>query len=327
MGPNFLSRVKPHFVLHRLLRLIGMILRLTVVVLGLGLGSQSAQAAENEPPSVTPVLQEGSLAPISWKPQFRRYGVVDGALTVLGGTALLVTRTIGPPEQGPRGGFGFDEEARDALRASSHSGRLFAADLSDVLLGLSVSYALLGDPLINATWLRGSPDVGRELFLLNTEVLALTLGVQQTVANAVGRERPYGRTCGTDELSDDDRHCSGSDRYRSFFSGHTAVPFAMAAATCTHHLYLPLSGSSSHAWIPCTTGFLAAALSGTMRIVADYHYASDVLVGAATGTAIGFSVPLFHYVTGTKPLSAEVSGYRFQISPTWGGLQISGKMP
>lgn len=325
MGPNFLARVKQSLVLRRLLRVNSQILLLFAIASVLCLASRTARADDST--SSKTVIREGSLSPVFWKPEYRRYTVVDGVATGAGITAFIVSRTIGPPENGPQGGIGFDEAARDALRASSYQGRLFAADLSDVLLGLSVSYALLGDPLVNATWLRQSSDAAEQIFLLNLEVLAVTLGVQETFANAIGRERPYGRTCGTDDLSEDDHHCTGSGRYRSMFSGHTAVPFSMAAATCTHHLYLPLSGGSSHAWIPCTTGFLAAAASGTMRIVADYHYASDVLIGAAVGTSLGFAIPLLHYTTGSAPLSTQVGAYRFHVTPTWGGLQIYGVMP
>ena len=270
---------------------------------------------------------EGSLSPVSWQPHYRRFGVVDGVLAGSGIVALVVSRAVGPTSDGPQGGLWFDDGVRNALRASSYSGRLFASDLSDVLLGLSVSYAIIGDPLINATWLRNSPDAGRELFLLNTEVLAVTLGVQQTVASVVGRERPYGRTCGTSELSEETSQCEGKDRYRSFFSGHTSVPFALAAATCTHHLYLPLSGTTRNAWIACASGFLVAGTTGLMRIVADYHYSTDVLAGALTGSAIGFGIPLLHYATGVRLPAAQVAGVHLQVAPMGAGLQIMGRMP
>jgi undecaprenyl-diphosphatase len=181
--------------------------------------------------------------------------------------------------------------------------------------------------LINATWLRRSSDVGRQLFLLNTEVLALTLGVQQTVANAVGRERAYGQTCGSEDLAEGTEQCEGQDRYRSFFSGHTSVPFALAAATCTHHIYLPLSGSTQNAWISCTSGFLVAGTAGLMRIVSDYHYSTDVIAGALAGSAIGFAVPLLHYTTGAQVPGVELGSMRVNVAPMGAGLQLYGVMP
>ena len=285
---------------------------------------RQAQTEFREPDSK---LNTGSLSPVVWAPHYRRFGWGDGILAGSGVVALVVSRALGPRSDGPQGGLWFDDGARDALRASGYSGRLFASDVSDVLLGLSVSYALIGDPLVNATWLRKSPDVGRQLFLLNTEVLTVTLGVQQTVSSIAGRERPYGQTCGSSDLSNETEQCEGRDRYRSFFSGHTGVPFAMAAATCTHHIYLPLSGTTQNAWIACASGFLVAGATGLMRIVADYHYSTDVLAGALTGSALGFGLPLLHYATGVRLPAAQVAGVRLQLAPMGVGLQILGQTP
>jgi membrane-associated phospholipid phosphatase len=46
-------------------------------------------------------------------------------------------------------------------------------------------------------------------------------------------------------------------------------------------------------------GFPVAALTGYLRIAGDKHYMSDVLTGAAVGSAIGYMVPRLHrHVTG-----------------------------
>jgi hypothetical protein len=235
----------------------------------------------------------GILPKVSWSRTYRKVGALDYVLTGVGATASVVTRVVGPPHDGPSGGVWFDEEVRDALRAPDYRGRLFAGDMSDVLLGVASSYGLFLDPLVNATWLRASPEVGKQIFWINAEVIAFTLGAQQATANGLGRERPYGRTCGTGELDEHTHLCAGNDRYRSYFSGHTSVPFSVAAATCVNHLYLPLSGG--RAWIPCSLGFATAAASGILRIVSDNHYATDVMTGVVVGTGVGLMVPLLHY--------------------------------
>ncbi len=226
-----------------------------------------------------------------------------------------------------------DDDVRDALRPPSYRQRLLAEDMSDVLLGATSTFALFGDPLVNAAWLRDSPDVGWQLFWINGEVMALTLGIQQGIANAIGRERPYGRVCGTSELDERSHHCEGNDRYRSYFSGHTSVPFSIAAATCVNHAYLPLSGGS--AWVPCTVGFLAATASGTLRIVSDNHYATDVITGVVVGTSIGLMVPLLHYATGIPTPRARMGNAEVVAVP-WvfsagrrpmAGFAISGILP
>src|SRR5690606_20567649 len=110
----------------------------------------------------------------------------------------------------------------------------------------------------------------------------LTQGIQQVASNAVGRDRPYGRNCPSDP-DEDDPHCAGRERYRSFISSHTSVPFSLAVATCMHHAHLPLSGRAA-TWGVCATGLTLAAATGTLRIVSDNHYATDVFIGAALGS-------------------------------------------
>jgi membrane-associated phospholipid phosphatase len=179
-----------------------------------------------------------------------------------------------------------------------------------LFLGFAV-HSLLVDPLINAWWLRNSPETAFQIGVMNAEVLSLTLGTQQFVANTVGRERPFGSTC--TGAADDPGDCADQDRYRSFFSGHTASPFALASATCVHHLTLRLSGDFGG--LTCALEFAAAAATGALRIVADKHYATDVLAGAAAGTLIGLAVPLLHYHTGVKPLMAQAGEVRALVSP------------
>lgn len=82
------------------------------------------------------------------------------------------------------------------------------------------------------------------------------------------------------------------DENTSFFSGHTALAFTMAAASGT---VASIRGyeSAPFLWIG---GGLIAATTGYLRIAGDAHYLTDVLVGALFGTGIGIAVPLlFHY--------------------------------
>jgi membrane-associated phospholipid phosphatase len=275
----------------------------------------------------------GLLQPVTWEPHYREVGPVDYSLTVAFGTLSVVSRLVGPGTSGPTGSGAFDESVRDSIRGLGFRRRLVAEDISDVLLGFSSSYALFGDPLVNAAWLRDSPEVGYQIGWINAEVIAVTLGIQQFTANLVGRERPYGRTCGTGILDERTHRCEGGDRYRSFFSGHTSVPFSVAAATCVHHAYLPLS--DGHTWVPCTLGFLTAAASGTLRIVSDNHYASDVLTGIAVGTTIGLTIPLLHYATGVSAPTTSFGESTWTLVPNFAygygrpqlGFTIMGRLP
>lgn len=250
-------------------------------------------------------LVPGVLPPVTYPETALRYGIPDFVLTALGGGAALASALVGPDrENGPRGGIWFDEDVRNALRPADFDTQLAFRDASDVLFGLSLAEAFIGDALIHATWLRKSPDVGQQMALIDAEVFALAFGAAQLTANVVSRERPYGRTCGTAELDERSAQCTTNDRYLSHFSGHATVTFAMAAVTCAHHQALHLSGQ--RAWIPCLTGFTAASATAVFRIVSDMHYATDVLMGAAVGTLIGFAVPAVHYgIGGLTPRPAS----------------------
>jgi membrane-associated phospholipid phosphatase len=82
---------------------------------------------------------------------------------------------------------------------------------------------------------------------------------------------------------------SGHDweRFASFFSGDTAWAFAFAAvgATLAH-----LRGYR-HARLVAVLGALGAIAVGLLRIRADMHWATDVIMGALVGTVVGVSIP------------------------------------
>jgi hypothetical protein len=325
-----ISHSRPHIVSSiRLLRRLPRILLAAGTFLGV---CEPAMAAPAPLPNSSSAPNDGrtnkdtnesSLLPfIEWDP-YRRFALVDGFLTVGFATASVAAHTIGPRRGGPTNAGGFDEFFRDALKSPGVSAQHTAATLSNILVSIGVSYALVGDPLVNAAWLRESPDAGWQLAGLNAEALAITSGVQQLTANLVGRERPYGRTCGSVELNEKTYECDGGGRYQSHFSGHTSLPFSIAATTCVSHIALPLSGGK--AWLTCTSGFVLAATTGILRIVSDHHYATDVLVGAAAGSAIGIGLALSRYRLGVPTLAFRTPTLFAQFLPGFGGLDQSGR--
>ena len=65
-----------------------------------------------------------------------------------------------------------------------------------------------------------------------------------------------------------------------------------------HHTELGLLGEGGDAAM-CATGLAMASTVGLLRILADRHYASDVIMGAAVGLVSGWLVPwLLHYDIG-----------------------------
>jgi membrane-associated phospholipid phosphatase len=88
------------------------------------------------------------------------------------------------------------------------------------------------------------------------------VSINQLVKKSVGRLRPDG------------------SEYVSFYSGHTSEAFLSAGAIC-------LSENDA----TCIGSLLLAGTVGYLRIAADKHWASDVIVGAGIGYACGRLVP------------------------------------
>lgn len=78
------------------------------------------------------------------------------------------------------------------------------------------------------------------------------------------------------------------DRNLSFFSGHTTFTFALATSMGT---VAELRGyrAAPAIW---GVGLPLAATTGLLRIVADRHYATDVLTGMLVGVGAGVAFPL-----------------------------------
>lgn len=108
--------------------------------------------------------------------------------------------------------------------------------------------------------------------------------VNQTFKVIFGRRRPYAEFKGTSTRA-------ANDVNTSFFSGHTALAFAMTTSTGT---VATLRGYRAAPLI-WAGGFVLGTATGYFRIAADAHYFTDVLGGALIGSAIGVAVPLlFH---------------------------------
>jgi membrane-associated phospholipid phosphatase len=70
------------------------------------------------------------------------------------------------------------------------------------------------------------------------------------------------------------------------------------------------------------SGLLLASTIGYLRIAADKHYLSDVLVGASVGSLVGFAVPFFFHrksasTEPTKMAPSAISAGSNHVSFTW----------
>jgi membrane-associated phospholipid phosphatase len=237
-------------------------------------------------------------------------------LAVTGGLgALWIGSELAKSSLVPSGGCrwcarnSFDESVRNALWIPGAEKRIgLLADLNGFLLVPALAYG-------NLAFL--SQDANRPSYfwkdaLIVTEVATVAAALNQGTKFFVARERPFVRNkaAGSSPVS-----YNSADDNLSFYSGHTSLAFSMAAATGTvaqmrGYRYTP------YVW---ATGFSLAAFVGYLRIAADKHYMSDVLVGAATGTAAGVLIPLlFHPIrkSGDAPSGMTTRGFTVQnIAP------------
>lgn len=195
---------------------------------------------------------------------------------------------------------GFDASVREALvwddpaaagRLSNATGYAGVPVLAGALFAISA---------------RQAPCWGRrfaEDALPIVEALVYTQLVTQLSKISVGRQRPAIRFATTPpEPTNEDN--------MSFYSGHSSIAFAIAvsASTIAHRRGYKLAPAIS-------IGTLALAVTTAyLRIAADRHYLSDVLVGSAAGATGGYLIPKL------------TEGRGVGIAPTANGIAMFGTL-
>jgi membrane-associated phospholipid phosphatase len=136
--------------------------------------------------------------------------------------------------------------------------------------------------------------------LLIAEAGVVAADLTQLTKMLVGRERPF-----VHALAPEDKTLTAhpSDNNLSFFSGHSAEAFALAAASGT------VSTLRGYRWAPLTwsVGGVVATTTAYLRIAADKHWLTDVLVGAVVGAGTGFAIPLLFHSAVDERSSASTS--------------------
>jgi membrane-associated phospholipid phosphatase len=196
----------------------------------------------------------------------------------------------------------FDTWVRSAFNPGlvpSESGISAPARVSDVLAFGVVPFGMLGlDALL--AWRDG---VFADAFwidaLLILEATMVAQVLNQIVKFSVGRARPYTVGASAELLAG--AH-DPADHHVSFFSGHATWTFALATATAT---VVGLRGYRS-AWVAWLVGVPLAVSTAFLRVAADKHWTTDVLLGAVVGSTAGILIPgLLHRRVG--PLEVQVS--------------------
>jgi membrane-associated phospholipid phosphatase len=143
---------------------------------------------------------------------------------------------------------------------------------------------------------RGDVNAGLVDSLLVTEATAAALLVNQVVKLLVGRKRPH-------VFFKNDLGYAESEDNLSFYGGHTSFAFSVTAATVTVAAMRGYAGVG----IVAGVGFTLSAAVGYLRIAADQHFLTDILVGAAMGGLVGWAVPrIFHSPSPTPSTGAAL---------------------
>jgi membrane-associated phospholipid phosphatase len=248
-----------------------------------------------------------------------RYDLARDVSITAGSTILAVSLELASPALAPKQCRwcdrdadgrdtlnGFDASIRNTLRWSEPSSATTTSNVFAYVLG-----PLAGIGVGTAVMARDGHTRNLPVdLLIVAQATMLSVNVGQGIKLAMARERPDVHARSPQER---ERRASTEDNL-SFYSGHTSVSFAIAAASGT------VASMRGYRLAPLVwaTGETLALINGYFRIAADRHYASDVLVGAAMGSLIGFAVPYFLHRPTTESSSVAISA-----SPG-SGLLITG---
>jgi len=179
---------------------------------------------------------------------------------------------------------------------------------------------VLGSVLVTGTPLVLDGEWSNVLILgtMFVETFSLNVGVTAITKALAGRIRPYAYNTA---LTAEERYAiAGPDDasvHRSFFSGHTSMAFA--AATFLSTTYADVHGPTTTSKVIWASSLSLAALTAYARVEAGKHFPTDVIVGAAVGSAIGYLVPALHRVGADHPVSVSAGPGSVRIRLAVGG--------
>jgi membrane-associated phospholipid phosphatase len=237
-----------------------------------------------------------------WKGPRGRTRILHGAIAATAGVAYLTSeieksnlapehcRWCNPPS--------FDVSVRNAILWGNPGRAVTLSTLSGYVMAPTLGYGLLGIASLS----RDDASFGQ--FLDDLVPVLETVAISQVGTNivkfTVGRQRPYAHFATSPRDADDDDNLS-------FFSGHSALTFAIATgsglvAHWRHYKVEPVL------WV---SGLSLAAVTAYFRMAGDKHYLSDVVTGSTVGVVSGLTIP--------RLMEHDVA-----VVPTPGGAAVVG---
>ena len=178
-----------------------------------------------------------------------------------------------------------------------------------------LAYGVMPAAALGATWFATGPHATPGAGLRNAIIVVESVAVAETLTGtsklAAARQRPYVhyQHLATPGGSASDLPSLSSEANLSFPSGHTSLA---AAAGTSAAMLATLEESPAAPWLWGATAGTTIA-TGTLRVISESHYFTDVLAGAAIGAGCGVLFPLLHrrgspLGGGTVPAAAPTSG-------------------
>lgn len=264
-------------------------MRVAAWVFAIWVSASGARAQTDAQDSITPPPQTVSTFELRY--ELWLDASITGACMAWWITSEIIKAELAPSECRWCNPPGIDREIHDGLRWSS----LGTPDTISYITALAMSPIFVFGLDLLAAYNEGVTRAAWVDLLLIAEATSVAMAMNQTVKFLVGRQRPFVRF-ETGEVH------QPSDSNLSFYSGHTTFVFAIAVSAGT---IATLRGYRLTPWI-WTAGLVIAVATAYLRIAADRHYFSDVLVGAVAGSATGFAIPYFFHgrVRGAAPVVA-----------------------
>ncbi|HYP77120.1 MAG TPA: phosphatase PAP2 family protein [Polyangiaceae bacterium] len=233
-------------------------------------------------------------ADFGWDPRWPKFSPGEYVLTGVTGAAALVLYFGVHDAQTPRGTGGvlFDGYIREAWRLRAPADRDLARTISDWTALSAMGWAIAVDSL-TVPVARGSAELSGQMLLMDAEAFSVSTLITTILFKSFARARPSYVECESNHEFDPLCRLHAT---ASFPSGHTNTAFTAAGLSCAHHLHVPLYGSPAADALACAGTLALATATGTLRILGDRHYLTDVLVGAMIGFGVGYGMPvLLHY--------------------------------
>jgi membrane-associated phospholipid phosphatase len=223
-----------------------------------------------------------SIAQSPYRCSWEKDGYILGAGSITAATGLFFYRSVASPTIADINQLSIETVNWFDRSATNHYSETAAA-ASNVLYGAAAAapFILFTNQTMRNDW--------RTITLMYIETWSFIGGTSMLSKGLVERYRPY---VYNPNVSLDKK--LSSDAKMSFFSNHTTTAFASAVFLSTVYSdYNPNSEWRPYVW---AGSIFIASIVGYLRYEAGEHFPTDIVVGAITGSVIGYVIPWMHRV-------------------------------